>query len=65
MTLFIDTFPVLVAFENLDMLENLQTAKKALYGLSGIYGVVHKESNRNLVYWFFYGFGWTNNGPYS
>jgi hypothetical protein len=42
MTVFIETFPVLVAFDNLDMLESLQIAKKALYGLSGIYGFVHK-----------------------
>jgi hypothetical protein len=55
MSIFIDTFPVLVAFElNLDLLENLQIAKKALYGLSGLYAFVHKESNRNLLYWFFY-----------
>jgi hypothetical protein len=41
MTIFIETFPVLVAFDNLDMLESLHIAKKALYGLSGIYGFVH------------------------
>src|SRR3954466_6448252 len=37
---FIDNFPVLVAFDNLDLLESLQIAKKALDGLSGIYGFV-------------------------
>jgi hypothetical protein len=42
MIIFIETFPVLIAFDNLDMHESLQIAKKALYGLSGIYGVVHK-----------------------
>ena len=41
MSLFIDTFPVLVAFENLDLLENLQIAKKVLNGHSGIYAFVH------------------------
>ena len=41
MSIFIDTFPVLVAFENLDTLESLQIAKKALYGLSGLYAFVH------------------------
>src|SRR4051794_3693018 len=44
MDIFTDTFPVLVAFENLDMLEYLQMAKKALYGLSGIYAFVHIET---------------------
>ena len=63
--LFIETFPVLVAFDNLDMVESLQIAKKALYGLSGIYGVVHIPTGTSASYWFFYGFGWTNNGPYS
>jgi hypothetical protein len=41
MFLFIDTFPVLDVFYNLDMPENVQLAKKVLNGLSGIYGVVH------------------------
>src|SRR3954471_6955620 len=44
MDIFTNTFPVLLAFENLDMLENLQMAKKALYGLSGIYAFVHIET---------------------
>jgi group I intron endonuclease len=44
MDIFTDTFPVLVAFENLNMLENLQIAKKALNGLSGIYAFVHIET---------------------
>jgi group I intron endonuclease len=49
MTLFIDTFPVLVAFDNLDMLESLQIAKKALYGLSGIYGFVHIPTGTSYI----------------
>src|SRR5947208_13217565 len=38
---FIDSFPVLVAFENLHTLESLQIAKDALNGESGIYAFVH------------------------
>ena len=49
MTVFIDTFPVLVAFDNLDMVESLQIAKKALYGLSGIYGVVHIPTGTSYI----------------
>jgi group I intron endonuclease len=49
MITFIDTFPVLVAFENLDMLENLQIAKKILYGLSGIYGFVHIPTGTSYI----------------
>jgi hypothetical protein len=49
MTLFIETFPVLVAFDNLDMLESLQIAKKGLYGLSGIYGVVHIPTGTSYI----------------
>jgi len=49
MTVFIETFPVLVAFENLDTLESLQIAKKALYGLSGIYGVVHIPTGTSYI----------------
>jgi len=46
---FTDTFPVLVAFENLDMLESQQIAKKALYGLSGIYGFVHIPTGTSYI----------------
>jgi group I intron endonuclease len=49
MTVFIETFPVLVAFENLDTLESLQIAKKALNGLSGIYGVVHIPTGTSYI----------------
>src|SRR3954463_2245886 len=49
MTIFIETFPVLVAFDNLDMLESQQIAKKALYGLSGIYGVVHIPTGTSYI----------------
>src|SRR4051812_48514547 len=49
MTVFIDTFPVLVAFDNLDMHESLQIAKKALYGLSGIYGFVHIPTGTSYI----------------
>src|SRR3954464_4323836 len=49
MSLFIETFPVLVAFENLDTLESLQIAKKALYGLSGIYGFVHIPTGTSYI----------------
>ena len=49
MSLFIETYPVLVAFENLDLLESLQIAKKALYGLSGIYGVVHIPTGTSYI----------------
>jgi len=49
MTVFIETFPVLVAFENLDTLESLQIAKKALYGLSGIYGFVHIPTGTSYI----------------
>src|SRR5436305_2863583 len=49
MTIFIETFPVLVAFDNLDMLESLQIAKKALYGLSGIYGFVHIPTGTSYI----------------
>jgi len=49
MPIFIETFPVLVAFENLDTLESIQIAKKALYGLSGIYGVVHIPTGTSYI----------------
>jgi hypothetical protein len=49
MLFFIDNFPVLEVFENLDMLENLQIAKKALYGLSGIYGFVHIPTGTSYI----------------
>src|SRR3954471_22155237 len=49
MSLFIETYPVLVAFENLDLLESLQIAKKALNGLSGIYGVVHIPTGTSYI----------------
>src|SRR5947199_9726578 len=49
MTLFIDTFPVLEVFGNLDMVESLQIAKKALYGLSGIYGFVHIPTGTSYI----------------
>ena len=49
MTLFIDTFPVLVAFENLDMLETLQIAKKVLNGHSGIYAFVHIPTGTSYI----------------
>src|SRR3954466_8091754 len=49
MTLFIDTFPVLVAFENLDMLENIQIAKEVLNGHSGIYGFVHIPTGTSYI----------------
>src|SRR5947199_5736925 len=49
MTLFIDTFPVLEVFGNLHMVESLQIAKKALYGLSGIYGVVHIPTGTSYI----------------
>jgi len=49
MTVFIETFPVLVAFDNLDQLESLQIAKKALDGLSGIYGVVHIPTGTSYI----------------
>src|SRR5436305_1677892 len=49
MTLFIETFPVLVAFDNLDQLESLQIAKKGLYGLSGIYGFVHIPTGTSYI----------------
>ena len=49
MTLFIETFPVLVSFEKLDLLDNQQIAKKALYGLSGIYACVHIETGTSYI----------------
>jgi len=49
MPIFIETFPVLVAFENLDTLESLQITKKPLYGLSGIYGVVHIPTGTSYI----------------
>src|SRR3954462_7856724 len=49
MTDFIDTFPVLVAFDNLDMLENLQIAKKVLNGHSGIYAFVHIPTGTSYI----------------
>jgi hypothetical protein len=53
MTLFIETFPVLVAFENLDMLESQQIAKKALFlggrFFSGIYGFVHIPTGTSYI----------------
>jgi hypothetical protein len=49
MTIFIETFPVLVAFDNLDQLESLQIAKKALDGLSGIYGFVHIPTGTSYI----------------
>jgi len=49
MIIFIETFPVLIAFDNLDMHESLQIAKKALYGLSGIYGVVHIPTGTSYI----------------
>jgi hypothetical protein len=49
MEFFIETFPVLVAFENLDLLENLQIAKKAINGLSGIYAFVHIPTGTSYI----------------
>ena len=49
MDIFTNTFPVLIAFNNLDQLESLQIAKKALYGLSGIYGVVHITTGTSYI----------------
>src|SRR5436305_11752547 len=49
MTIFIETFPVLFSFDNLDMLESIKIAKKALYGLSGIYGVVHIPTGTSYI----------------
>jgi hypothetical protein len=46
---FTDTFQVLVSFENLDLLDNQQIAKKALYGLSGIYGFVHIPTGTSYI----------------
>jgi len=62
---FIDNFPVLVAFSNLDTLENLEMAKKALDGQSGIYGVVHIPTGTSYIGSSMEPFGWTNNEPYS
>ena len=49
MTDFIDTFPVLVAFDNLDMLENIQIAKEVLNGHSGIYAFVHIPTGTSYI----------------
>src|SRR4051812_42707593 len=49
MSHFIETFFVLAAFDNLDMLENLQIAKKALNGHSGIYAFVHIETGASYI----------------
>jgi len=49
MDLFTDTFPVLVAFKNLDLLENLQIAKKVLNGQTGIYAFVHIETGASYI----------------
>jgi len=49
MDIFTNTFPVLAAFENLDMFDNLQIAKKALYGLSGIYAFVNIETGASYI----------------
>ena len=49
MDIFTDTFPVLVAFDNLDMFDNIQIAKKALYGLSGIYAFVNIETGASYI----------------
>src|SRR5690349_2872119 len=46
---YTDTFQVLVSFENLDLLDNQQIAKKALYGLSGIYACVHIETGTSYI----------------
>jgi len=46
---FTDTFQVLVSFENLDLLDNQPIAKKALYGLSGIYACVHIETGTSYI----------------
>jgi len=46
---FIDNFPVLEVFENLNMLEDLEMAKKALDGLSGIYGFVYTPTGTSYI----------------
>jgi group I intron endonuclease len=46
---FIDIFPVLEVFDNLHMLENLEGAKKAFDGLSGIYGFVHTPTGTSYI----------------
>src|SRR4051812_19763649 len=49
MDIFTNTFPVLAAFENLDMFDNIQIAKKALNGLSGIYAFVNIETGASYI----------------
>jgi group I intron endonuclease len=49
MNIFIDTFPVLVAFENLDLIENVKIAKNVLNGHSGIYAFVHIETGASYI----------------
>jgi group I intron endonuclease len=49
MPIFIETFPGLVAVENLDTFESLQIAKKALDGLSGIYGFVYIPTGTSYI----------------
>ena len=49
MNIFIDTFPVLVAFENLDLIENLKIAKNVLNGLSGICLYIFQQEPAILV----------------
>src|SRR4051794_1916921 len=47
--LFTDTFPVLVAFENLGLIENIQNAKNALKGQTGIYAFVHIPTGTSYI----------------
>jgi hypothetical protein len=52
MSIFIDTFPVLVAFGDLHLIENLESAKDALNGQSGNYlrpGFVHIETGTSYI----------------
>jgi group I intron endonuclease len=49
MPIFIETFTVLLSFENLDTFESLQIAKKALDGLSGIYGFVYIPTGTSYI----------------
>jgi group I intron endonuclease len=49
MSIFIDTFPVLVAFGDLHLIENLESAKDALNGESGIYAFVHIETGTSYI----------------
>jgi hypothetical protein len=49
MTLFIEMFPVLDVYINIHLIENLESAKDAQNGQSGIYAFVHIPTGTSYI----------------